>query len=116
VKALSDKPSASGFVAGTGPGASGTYADLQTSANHSHSEARIADIAFVVGGVATIGAAVLFFVRTRDPHPAKVSTDPATAPETDPSPAPEKTTRKSPVVHDAWIAPTVGGLMLGGSF
>ena len=122
VKALSDKPAASGYIAGTGPGASGTYANLQTSADHSHSEARIADIAFVVGGVATIGAAVLFFVRTRDPHPAKASTDPATSPGSDPSAAPkddaapEKTTQKSPVVHDAWIAPTIGGVMLGGSF
>ena len=139
VKALSDKPPASGYVAGTGPGASGTYANLQTSADHSHSEARVADIAFIVGGVATIGAAVLYFVRTRDPKPAK-SNDPAT---TDPNASPSDTTspdapkddtkaswittrhdlpkvgqalRKEPMVHDAWIAPTIGGVMLGGSF
>jgi hypothetical protein len=120
VKALSDKPAASGYVAGTGPGASGTYADLQNSADHSHSEARVADIAFVVGGVATIGAAVLFFARTRDPKPAATSTDPG---GNDPNAVPPentkddtKTTKRTPAVHDAWVAPTIGGLMIGGSF
>ncbi|MEO7113182.1 MAG: hypothetical protein ABI183_22275 [Polyangiaceae bacterium] len=123
VKALSDKPPASGFVAGTGPGASGSYASLQTSADHSHSEARVADIAFIVGGVATIGAAVLYFVRTRDSKPTK-SSDPATTdPNAQPTDAPDgskddtkTTSKKQPAVHDAWIAPTVGGVILGGSF
>jgi tetratricopeptide (TPR) repeat protein len=120
VKALSDKPSASGYVAGTGPGASGTYADLQNSADHSHSEARVADIAFVVGGVATIGAAVLFFARTRDPKPAKQNTDPGASDPASADPATTKdetkTTKRAPAVHDAWLAPTIGGLMIGGSF
>jgi hypothetical protein len=118
VKALSDKPPASGYVAGTGPGATGTYANLQNSTDHSHSEARVADIAFVVGGVATIGAAVLFFARTRDPKPAKQNSDPATSdPPSDSTPKDDtKTTKRSPAIHDAWIAPTIGGLMMGGSF
>jgi Tetratricopeptide repeat len=125
VKALSDKPPASGYVAGTGPGASGTYANLQNEADHSHSEARIADIAFIVGGVATVGTAVLYFARTRDSKPVKTN-DPAT---NDPNASPDSTTptdapkddtkttsRREPTVHDAWIAPTLGGVMLGGSF
>jgi tetratricopeptide (TPR) repeat protein len=126
VKALSDKPPASGYVAGTGPGASGTYANLQTSADHSHSEARVADIAFIVGGVATIGTAVLYFARTRDALPPKTTSDPATndpnaSPDSTASPDAPKddtktTSKKDPVVHDAWIAPTLGGVMLGGSF
>ncbi len=123
VKALSDKPPASGYVAGTGPGASGTYANLQNEADHSHSEARLADVAFIVGGVATIGAAVLYFARTK---PATKTNDPATS---DPNASPDSTaspdapkddskttSRKEPAVHDAWIAPTIGGVMLGGSF
>ncbi|MGH7284947.1 MAG: tetratricopeptide repeat protein, partial [Polyangiaceae bacterium] len=69
LKALSDKPPASGFVTGTGDGANGSYQDLQDAASHSHSEAQISDVAFIVGGVATIGAAVLYFARTRDKHP-----------------------------------------------
>lgn len=126
VKALSDKPPASGYVAGTGPGASGSYANLQNEADHSHSEARIADIAFIVGGVATIGAAVLYFVRTK-PVTATKTNDPATSdpnasPDSTASPADAEpkddkpTSRKEPTVHDAWIAPTIGGVMLGGSF
>lgn len=118
VKALSDKPAASGYVSGTGPGTNGTYADLQASADHSHSEARVADIAFIVGGVATIGAAVLYFARTRDRNPSAQPTDPATtAPGgASVSPTPDATSKKRPMVQDAWISPTVGGLTLGGSF
>jgi tetratricopeptide (TPR) repeat protein len=123
VKALSDKPPASGYVAGTGPGASGTYANLQNEADHSHSEARVADVAFIVGGVATIGAAVLYFARTKTP--AKTNdpgaSDPNASPDSTASPDAPKddsktTSRREPAVHDAWIAPTLGGVMLGGSF
>lgn len=108
LKALSDKPPASGYVTGTGPGASGTYQDLQDAASHSHSEAQISDVAFIVGGIATIGTAVLYFARTRDKHPT---------PSQGTAPAPGASASQSKArERGAWIAPTIGGVMLGGSF
>ncbi len=88
LKALSDKPPASGYVTGTGGGTNGTYQDLQESAASAHKTAVISDVAFIVGGVATIGTVVLYFARTKDKQPARA----------------------------AWVSPTVGGLMVGGSF
>lgn len=116
LKALSDKPPASGYVTGTGPGTNGTYADLQDAASHSNSEARVADVAFIVGGVATIGAAVLFFARTRDKNPPPAQGTAAPSNGDAPSDTKPTTSKREPTVKSAWIAPSLGGVVLGGSF
>lgn len=109
LKALSDKPPASGYVTGTGSGANGTYQDLQESAASAHKTAVISDVAFIVGGVATIGTAVLFFARTKDKQPAPTQ---GTAP-----PSGGVTASKADTAaRSAWISPTLGGVMVGGSF
>lgn len=63
---LGQKPAA-GYVAGTGPGATGTYADLQAQSDAAHRKAVIADIGFLVGIVATSASIGLYFGRTRHP-------------------------------------------------
>jgi hypothetical protein len=62
VKALHDNPP------GTGPYASyDAFVLQQNEAQSAHREARVADVAFIVGGVALAGAVALFFLRTKDP-------------------------------------------------
>lgn len=109
VKAISEKPQASGYVTGGGPGANGTYQDLQDSASSAHKTAVVSDVAFIVGGVATIGTAVLYFARTKDKHPAPTQgTTPASGSST--------ASKADSPSRAAWISPTIGGVMLGGSF
>ena len=67
ILSLGQKPTA-GYVAGTGSGATGTYADLQARTDAAHQKAIIADIGFLVGVVATSTAIGLYFGRTRHPE------------------------------------------------
>ncbi len=62
VKALKDKPGSS-FTTGV----DGTYDDLSRKTDDAHKEARIADVGFAVGAVATVATLVLYFARTKHP-------------------------------------------------
>jgi tetratricopeptide (TPR) repeat protein len=66
LRATSDRPS--GFVTGV----DGTFADLQSRTDTAHREAIEADVAFGVGALAAVGAALLYFGRT-DAAPAKAT-------------------------------------------
>jgi len=68
-KALSERPSSS-FVTGR----DGSYTDLQQRVSSAHTSAIVSDVGLIVGLAATAGAAVLFFARTRDPHPVTEKT------------------------------------------
>jgi tetratricopeptide (TPR) repeat protein len=75
VKALSDRPSSS-FVTGK----DGTYQDLQNRVANAHTSALVADVALIVGVVATGVTAFLFFGRTRDSQPPTAQTTVGAAP------------------------------------
>ncbi len=69
ILALSDKPK-NNYVTGSGPGADGTYAQLQAQADQAHTEGIIADVGFIVGVVGTGATLAFFFGRTKDKkHP-----------------------------------------------
>lgn len=101
ILALGGKPAA-GYVAGTGPGATGTYADLQAQSDAAHTKAIIADVGFLVGVVATSAAIGLYFGRTR--HPAE---------DTKPTPKRDRDRDAS-----LTVVPTLNGatVVLGGHF
>ena len=101
---IGQKPTA-GYVAGTGPGSTGTYADLQAQSDAAHMKAIIADVGFLVGIVATSAAIGLYFGRTRD----------AGAGESEPKPAPKKERDRDASLT---IVPTLNGasVVLGGHF
>ena len=66
VKAVNDNPP------GTGPYASNAaYLAQQNDAQHAHREAKVADVAFAIGGAALAATALLFFLRTKDPKPSQ---------------------------------------------
>jgi tetratricopeptide (TPR) repeat protein len=90
VKALGDKPS-SGFVAGV----NGTAADLASQTSTAHSDAVVADVCFAGAIVAAAAAAGLYFGRYRDAPSAPKHAHLMLAP---------------------LVAPSLGGVLLGGSF
>jgi tetratricopeptide (TPR) repeat protein len=66
VKATNDNPPTNG------PWSSyNAYISDQNQAQNAHREARVSDIAFVVGGVGAAATALLFFLRTKDPKAQK---------------------------------------------
>src|SRR5207247_2086926 len=62
VKALLKNPSATGHYTSYSE-----YLRQQKDAESAHHDAMLSDVGFVVGGVALVSAAVLFFLRTKDP-------------------------------------------------
>ena len=78
IKALSERPK-SGFVTGR----DGAYADLQRSADTSHTDAVVADIGFGIGVAGAAVAAYLYFARPKvapAPSPSRASISVAPAP------------------------------------
>lgn len=92
VKALGDKPS--GYVTGV----NGSFADYQSQANTAHTEAVVSDVCFVGAVVAAGAAAGLYFFRYRD------------------APSPSGTPHKLAFTIAPLVAPSLGGVVLGGTF
>jgi tetratricopeptide (TPR) repeat protein len=62
VKALSDNPQSDGHYASYS-----AYLREQNDAESAHREAKVSDVAFVVGGAALVATVALFLLRTKDP-------------------------------------------------
>ena len=92
IKALTDQPSPT-----TGNGV--TYGDLQSQQNTAHTEAIVADACFGAAGAAAIAALVLYFARTKDAAPTQTAFAPTSGLGVRPL-----------------LAPSTGGLLLGGTF